>query len=127
LTYLKPDIQTPRYTICYYKLNFSGKFTGYVYIFRDVNTEVTLRSSSDGEFSDLSSSDRRMLGNVPRNLDVNERYSATDSDYIEIYYGVNYELTNSTLGVSSFSTTASTTEEASPDETTSSNATLIFI
>jgi hypothetical protein len=92
---LKPNITTPRFTMCYYKLNYSEKFRGNVTLERDSNTNISIRSSKNGVVTDLSSVGRRMLEDMHRNLAKTEVYSILEADYIEIYYGANAELPTS--------------------------------
>jgi hypothetical protein len=92
---LKPNITTPRFTMCYYKLNYPEKFRGNVTFERDSNTYISIRRSKNGVFTDLSSIGRRILEGVQRNLATTDVYEILDADFIEIYYGANAELSTS--------------------------------
>jgi hypothetical protein len=92
---LKPNITTPRFTMCYYKLNYPEKFRGNVTFHRDSNTDILIRSSKNGVATDQSPIGRRMLKDVHRKLAKTEVYEILDADFIEIYYGANAELSTS--------------------------------
>jgi uncharacterized membrane protein len=92
---LKPNITTPRFTMCYYKLNYPEKFRGNVTFHKDSNTDISIRSSKNGVATDLSPIGKRMLEGVHRNLATKEVYEILDADFIEIYYGANAELSTS--------------------------------
>jgi cbb3-type cytochrome oxidase subunit 3 len=97
----KPKTRTPSKTFCYYKLEYSTKFTDNFTIERDVNTELSLRSSSDGVQVDLTPVSKRMLNNEKRLLTTTETYEVTNADYVEIYYGANSELSSSNFVITS--------------------------
>jgi hypothetical protein len=91
----KPKINTPRYTIWVYNIEFPEKFSGSLTIQRDANTELTLKSHSGAKIIDLSPTNRRNLKGIQRNLANIEIYTVIDSVLLEVYYGANKELPNS--------------------------------
>lgn len=96
-----------------YNVQFSRKYSDTFTISKDINVDITLRSTSDGVTTDLTPSSRRNLRSAHRNLATSETYTVTDVDSIEIYYGANAELSSSTLTFSSTSDSDETESSSS--------------
>ena len=85
---IKPtDVTIPQGTLCRYELSYSSKFNDTFTLTVDINVEVILKKTTDGQTSVITPNTVRNLEENPRNLVTTTRtFSVSDADSISIYY-----------------------------------------